>query len=147
MPQQSAHPAHAAPPTAHDHPAFSAVLDAQPGGDAKARPSPGEREEAPAESAPRDRPQTVLILNPPFFNASGFRSMDRGGKGALPVARNSQANELFQRVSREILILSSARADSPFSDRVYGCTHPGLSDSRGLRDLFVPAQCPQALRS
>ncbi len=81
-PAHSAHPAHA-PPPAQDHLAFSAVLDSVPAGEAKARPSPGERGQRPADPAPRDRPQAPLMPNPSFFSAALASS--------LPVATTATA--------------------------------------------------------
>jgi hypothetical protein len=65
----SAHSAHGALSQSHDPLAFAAVLDSAPGGEAKAKPSSGERAQTPTESPPRDRPQTQ-IPNSSFFNAA-----------------------------------------------------------------------------
>ncbi len=65
----SPHSAHGALSQSHDPLAFAAVLDSTPGGEAKAKPSSGERAQTPTDSPPRDRPQTQ-IPNPSFFNAA-----------------------------------------------------------------------------
>jgi Flagellar hook-length control protein FliK len=65
----SAHSVHGALSQSHDPLTFAAVLDSTPGGEAKAKPSSGERAQTLTDSPPRDRPQTQ-IPNPSFFNAA-----------------------------------------------------------------------------